>query len=73
MALDECICRPLQRGTVEWARQGEHQLHRVDIRRARIIQRMEEQPLLQRRQWQYVFQLRVLAFQALDLGLRECQ
>ncbi len=45
---------------IEPALQREHQLHRIDVRRPRIIERMEQQPLLQRRQRQDVLELRVL-------------
>ena len=40
--------------------------------RLRIIKRMEKQPLLQRRERQDVVDPRVLTFQSIDLGLREC-
>ena len=56
---------------VERPLEPEHQLHRVDVRRLRIIKRMEQQPLLQRRQRQDVLDLRIGALQPLDLGLRQ--
>jgi hypothetical protein len=73
MALDERLRRHLQRSAVERAFQRQHQLHHVDVRRLRIVTRMEQQPFLQRRQRQQVLQLRVPALQTLDLRLRERQ
>ena len=56
---------------IERSLQIEHQLRRVNIGRRRIMKRMEQQTLLQRRQRQDVLDLRVLALQKLDLCLRE--
>ena len=60
---------PRPRSTaVERALQLELQLHRIDVRRLRIVKRMEQQPLLQRRQRQDVLDLRICALQPLDLA-----
>ena len=62
--------RGLQPHHVEPTQQLQIELHRVDVRTARVVQRMEQQALLQRRQRQHVFELRVLPLQLLQLALR---
>ena len=69
MALDEPPRRRRQRVGVERAREVENQLDRIDVGRLRIVQRMEQQALLQRRQRQDVVDPRVLLFELLDLAL----
>ena len=71
MALNERPRRRLQRLAVEQPLQPQLQLHGIDIGRLRIIERVEQQPLLQRRERQDILDLRVMALQPLDLGLRE--
>ena len=73
MARQQGRQRSLQRRRIEPARKPQHQLHGVDVGSLRIIKRMEQKPLLQRRQRQDVLDLRVLALQPLDLGLRQPQ
>ena len=48
----------------------QRQLHRVDVGRLRVIKRMEQQPLLQRRQRKHILKVRILALQPLKLSLR---
>ncbi len=71
MAGRQRLHRRLQPRRVERARQRKLQLHRVDVRRLRIVQRMKQQPFLQRRQRQNVVEPRLLALQPLDLLLRQ--
>ena len=71
MALDQRLRGCLQCLLIEPALQRKHQLHRIDVGRPRIIKRMEQQPLLQRRQRQDVLELRILLLQVLDLVLRQ--
>src|SRR5262249_41434531 len=63
--------RSFQRLALERPLKTQLQLHHIDVRRLRIIKRVEQQPLLQRRQRQHVLNLRVLALQPFDLALRE--
>ena len=46
-------------------------MHRIDVRSLRIIKRMKQKPLLQRRQRQHILNLAVRALQPLDLTLRQ--
>ncbi len=71
MARHQRLRRRFQGCTVERPFQAQLQLHRIDVRRLRIIERMEQQPLLQRRQRQDVLDRRSRALQPLDLGLRQ--
>ncbi len=71
MALQQSTQRRLQRRHVQPAGQSQHQLHRVDVRSPPIIERMEQQTLLQRRQRQHVLDLRIAPLQTLDLALRQ--
>ena len=48
----------------------QRQLNRVHVGRLRIIKRMEQQTLLQRRQRQHILKVRILALQPLKLSLR---
>ena len=73
MAFNQNLGCPFQSRPVERPLQCQRQLHDVDVRRTHIVKRMEQQPLLQRRQRQNVFDVRVLAFDPLDLVLREPQ
>src|SRR5262249_32852331 len=65
------LTRRFQRRAVERPLKTQFQLHHVDVRRLRIIKRMEQQPLLQRRQRQHVLNPRIMTLQPLDLALRE--
>ncbi len=69
VAPDEPPRRRRQRVGVERAREAENQLDRIDVGRLRIVQRMEQQAFLQRRQRQDVVDPRVLALQRIDLAL----
>src|SRR5499426_3074924 len=71
MAQKQRINRSFQRRAIERPLKPQFQLHRIDVRRLRIIKRMEQQPFLQRRQRQHVLNPRVLALEPLDLPLRE--
>ena len=61
MTRHQRLHRRRQRRAVERALQLQIQLHRIDVRRLRVIKRMEQQPLLQRRQRQDVLDLRIRA------------
>ena len=63
MPLNKSLGRRLQNIAVQRPVKRERNLHRVDVGSLRIEQRMEQQPLLQRRQRQNVLNLRVLALQ----------
>ena len=56
---------------VERSLQPQFQLHHIDVGGLRVVQRMEQQPLLQRRQRQDVLDLRIRALQSFDLRLRQ--
>ncbi len=56
---------------IQRAFQAEHQLDRVEVRPLGIVEGMEQESLLQRRQRQDILELGVLGLQAIDLGLRE--
>ena len=71
MALDQRLRGRFECVLLQPALQRKDQLHRIDVGRPRIIKRMEQQPLLQRRQRQDVLELRILALQTLDLVLRQ--
>ena len=71
MTLQQCLCSGLERLRIQRAFQTEHQLHGVNVRHLGIVEGMEQESLLQRRQWQDIFELGVLGLQLLDLGLRE--
>src|SRR5579871_1157639 len=61
----------LQPHFIHVAYQIEHHPPVISVRRLFVIERMEEQSLLQRRQWQHLFQLRMPAFQHLLLSLAQ--
>ena len=63
--------RGFQHGRIEQAFKLELELHRVDVRSLRIVERMEQQTLLQRRQRQDVLDRSVLTLQPFDLALRQ--
>ena len=70
MPLDQCINLRL-RGSA-WSSgpsQTESHLDRINIERVRIVERMEQQAFLQRRERKDVVYLQVLALQPLDLVL----
>src|SRR5215470_5877109 len=71
MTQKQRLNRRFQRRAVERPLKTQFQLHHVDVRRLRIIKRMEQQPLLQRRQRQHVLNPRIMTLQPLDLALRE--
>ena len=71
MALNQSLRRRFQRRAVERPLQAQVQLDRIDVRRLCVVERMEQQPLLQRRERQDVFDLRILTLDLLDLALRE--
>ena len=71
MARHQSLRRSFQHPGIERALEPEHQLHRVDVGRLRVIQRMEQQPLLQRRQRQDVLDPPILLLQPFDLSLRQ--
>src|SRR5262249_7655121 len=71
MAQKQRLNRSFQRLALEPPLKPQLQLHRIAARRLRIIKRVEQQPLLQRRQRQHILNLRVLALQPFDLALRE--
>jgi len=71
MARHQRLHRRGHRSAVECALQPQVQLHRIDVGRLRVIKRMKQQALLQRRQRQDVLDLRICALQPFDLRLRE--
>ena len=71
MPLNKSLGRRPQNLAVQRTVKREPNLHRVDVGSLRIEQRMEQQPLLQRRQRQNVLNPRIVALQPLDLGLRQ--
>ena len=71
MALRQRRHRRFQPFAVERPGKPHHQLHRVEVGRLRVVQRMEQQPLLQRRERQHVLDLRIMLLQPLDLLLRQ--
>ena len=71
MTRHQRLHRRRHRIAVERSLQPQFQLHRIDVGRLRVIKRMEQQPLLQRRQRQDVLDLRIRALQPFDLRLRQ--
>ena len=71
MTLQQCLCGGSERLRIQRAFQTEHDLDRVEIRSLGVVKSMEQEPLLQRRERQDIFELGVVGLQLLDLGLRE--
>ena len=60
MPIEHALHRPAQRPSVERSFQHQIKLHRVHVALLFVVQRMEQQPLLQRREGEDVLDLRVL-------------
>ena len=71
MAAQKRLCSGLERLRIQGAFQPEYQLHRVKVRRLGIIEGMEQQTFLQRRERQNLLEVGVFALQPVDLGLGE--
>ena len=71
MTRHQRLHRRRHRFALECSLQPQFQLHRINVGRLHVIKRMEQQPLLQRRQRQDVLDLRIRALQPFDLLLRQ--